>query len=323
MSDDYLFDKQGQPDPDAARLEQLLAPLRHQRPLPALPPRAPAPRPAPRPRWPWALAAAALLLLSIGLAALWPQPQPDAAAWPVAVTQGAPTLDGAPLRADSRLAIGQRLQTDHRSSARLAVADIGHIDLAPNSLLQLDATGAQHRLSLTRGQLHARVIAPPRLLIVHTPLADAVDLGCEYTLSVLDDGATALRVQSGFVALETPDHTVLVPQGAAANAHPALGLTTPAFEDADPDFLFALRTFDVDEHDRAALQRLLALARARDTLSLWHLLYRAAPPERGLLYDRIRALAPDRAPAGLTRQHALDLDKQILQEWLDQLWLSW
>ena len=33
MSDDYLWDRSGPPDPDVQRLEELLSPLRHEAPL--------------------------------------------------------------------------------------------------------------------------------------------------------------------------------------------------------------------------------------------------------------------------------------------------
>ena len=48
----------------------------------------------------------------------------------------------------------------------------------------------------------ARVVAPPRVLVVETPAADAVDLGCAYALEVEADGSTRLSVTSGQVALE-------------------------------------------------------------------------------------------------------------------------
>jgi len=56
-----------------------------------------------------------------------------------------------------------------------------------------------------------RFSAPPRLVIVETASARAVDLGCAYTLSVDAAGGRRLRVTSGWVALETPDGSVYVP----------------------------------------------------------------------------------------------------------------
>ena len=51
--------------------------------------------------------------------------------------------------------------------------------------------------------------------------------------------------------------------------------------------------------ERDALDRALASARARDALSLWHLLARVEPDERGRVFDRLAELVPP--PDGVTR----------------------
>src|SRR5262245_16360147 len=65
MSDDYLFDRSGKPDPEVERLEKLLAPLAHDAPLDEL-------RVRRKRRPPWlvlgvAIAAAAALVIYLAL----------------------------------------------------------------------------------------------------------------------------------------------------------------------------------------------------------------------------------------------------------------
>lgn len=309
--DDYLFDPDNSaPDPEVQRLEALLRPLRHGAPLPSLPPRAPA---LTRRRWwPAALAAAALLLATLGALWLWPRAQ----AWPLTLTQGQQVTQ-------SQLKEGQWLHTGSGQRARLQVADIGYMDVAPQTRLQLQATGQQHRLHLAQGRIQASVIAPPRLLVVQTPLADAVDLGCAYSLEVQPDGGAWLQVTSGFVALETPALSAFVPQGAHAYTSPGVGVGTPAFDDAPLALQEALRRFDAHPDDKNAVQTALQEARPRDTLSLWHMLQRAPQEERGEIYDRVVELLPASSPPGLQRRHAVELDREMLQRWQDQLWLRW
>ena len=75
------------------------------------------------------------------------------------------------------------------------------IALEPNTRVQLvEARGREHRMSLERGTIHARIWAPPKLFFVKTPSATAVDLGCEYTLQVDDAGAGLVHVVLGWVA---------------------------------------------------------------------------------------------------------------------------
>ena len=56
------------------------------------------------------------------------------------------------------------------------------------SIANGDGMCIKHCLRLAHGRLSARVTAPPRLFVVDTPAATAIDLGCAYDLAVLTDG---------------------------------------------------------------------------------------------------------------------------------------
>jgi hypothetical protein len=65
----------------------------------------------------------------------------------------------------------------------------------------------------------------------------------------------------------------------------------------------------------------LASARTRDTLTLWHLLARSEGEGRERVYERLAALAAP--PEGVTREGILGLDASMLQTWKDQLEDEW
>ena len=53
---------------------------------------------------------------------------------------------------------------------------------------------SDNRLALERGRIYATILAPPQKFFVETPSALAVDLGCAYSLEVIDTGETILFV---------------------------------------------------------------------------------------------------------------------------------
>jgi hypothetical protein len=59
----------------------------------------------------------------------------------------------------------------------------------------------------------------------------------------------------------------------------------------------------------------------RDTLTLWHLLSRVDLDERVRVFDRVVGLTP--LPQGISREKALDLDKDTLQHWRQELAWKW
>ena len=265
-------------------------------------------------------AAAACFVLDAGAA--WFYLVPPRAGWEVARLAGAPVIDSERMDSKGRLAVGEWLETDARSSAQIKVANIGHVEVEPNTRIRLVETRAtEHRLELQRGRMHAKIWAPPRLFFVNTPSAVAADMGCAYTLEVDERGRSILHVTSGWVALEAGTRDSIVPAGAACVTQPGTGPGTPYFEDAPAPLVAALSRLDFEGGGAAALDVVLAEARGRDTLTLWHLLSRVAEPERPRVYERLAAQVPP--PDGVTREGVMRLDRAMLDAWKDELEPTW
>jgi len=322
MSDDYLFDRSGDADPEVARLEKLLEEFRYRQPDLRLP--ATLPHPVGRGRaWAGFAALAAVLVAAVLHYGRGRQPAPAAPtlpSWEVARIAGAPRVDERALLATGRLAVGQWLETDRSSRARIRVGAIGEVVVDPDTRLRLlEATSSEHRLSLAKGKVHAAILAPPRLFFVETPSAVAVDLGCAYSLEVDEQGGGLLRVSRGWVGFEWPGGESMVPAGASCATHAGRGPGTPAFEDASASLRRALARLDAG--DTSALDVVLAESRPRDTLTLWHLLPRVGADDRGRVYDHLAQLAPP--PPEATREAVLRLDRPALEAWRRRLEVVW
>jgi putative zinc finger protein/FecR-like protein len=270
---------------------------------------------------------AAGLLLVAGIAAAWFYSRESRPFWEVARINGAPRIGSSRIGERGQLAVGQWLETDDSSSAKIDVATIGHVEIDPNTRVRLlETRPTEHRLELARGRMSAKIWAPPRLFFVDTPSAVAADLGCAYTLEVDDAGASLLHVTSGWVALQLKDRESVVPAGAACATRPGIGPGTPYFEDSSQIFKTALSKLDFERGDTEwskipALDLVLMESRPRDTLTLWHLLYRVEGEDRVRVYERMVALAPP--PKEVTRDGVLRLDDQMLHLWKGYLENSW
>jgi hypothetical protein len=317
-ADRYLWDRSGEPDPEVDKLERTLALLRHQGAPPVLPKRV-APRTQRYRSLTVAGLAASLLLVA---SAAWVVVALRRSSWEVAQLAGSPLVNGEELTGSGRLDIGGRLSTDAVSRARLAVGHIGQVDVDPNTRVQLIAARSrEHRMSLERGTIHARIWAPPKFFFVNTPAATAIDLGCAYTLHVGDDGSGLLRVTHGWVGFERDGRESYIPQGAVCAMRRDVGPGTPHYEDAPSGYSEALMMLDFGPPEAAgraaALGLVLSQARRKDALTLWHLLSRGTASEREQVYDRLASLAPP--PEGVTRELTLAGDRTALSLWWDSL----
>ncbi|MHC5064945.1 MAG: FecR domain-containing protein [Planctomycetota bacterium] len=246
ITDDYLWDRSGEPDPEVQKLERVMGSLRH--------------RPEPETRRPSILqrvltivAAAAILILAF-------------------IFSFEP-LDGDALISGTWI----RTAEDQRS---LQIPGLGELSLDPGTELQVQTMSNElARLYLMRGRLHAFIYpdVPERFFQVDTPSALCVDLGCKYELEVDDDGSAFVRVTLGQVAFENGERSVHIPSGAACRAHPEKGAGLPFFETSSSDLLQAVEAYDranIAGADRMPIaESIFALAtREKDSLTLFHML---------------------------------------------------
>jgi hypothetical protein len=213
-----------------------------------------------------------------------------------------------------RIHVGDWLTTDDSSRARIAVGDIGEVEVQPGSRVQLvRALASEHRLALDHGVIAAKVDAPPRLFYVDTHAGTAIDLGCAYTLEMDTAGTGRLRVTAGYVEFQWQGRRSIVPLGASVETRPGQGPGVPVVKDAPAALRAALDAFDFAGGGTAAVHRALNAARPEDAVSVWHLLERVDPVQRGTVYDRLAVLVPP--PAGVTREAVLQLDRAALDRY--------
>ncbi len=325
---EYLWDRSGPVDAEVARLETLLSGHRHTGRAPVL--EVPAPRSEElgavrvvspgTARMPRRLAAAAM----IGLAVLagYIARQAAGPTLKLELVSGSPRVEGR--NAGASIGVGQWLNTDSTSVAKIEIAQIGHVTVQPNTKIMVRGTGtasdgtARHVLNMVRGRIEAVVYAPPRVFLVDLPSARAIDMGCEYTLDVSEDGSGVLRVTLGHVILEGHGRSADVPMlGGMCRTRMGFGPGTPYFDDASSELIGALEKFDFGGGGAAELSVVLREARERDALSLWHLLSRTSGAERVRVYDRLAALKP--LPESVSRDAVLELDESALKRWHEHM----
>ncbi|HEV8264875.1 MAG TPA: hypothetical protein VGQ06_07975 [Gemmatimonadales bacterium] len=269
-----------------------------------------------RPRWYWLPLAAAAAVAAVVVTRNF-SGAPSSGSWPVSVLAGRPLVGSARLAASGALRVGEWVETDDSSRALIAVGSIGRVEVKPGTRIRLlEARPDAHRLALARGAIDAKVDAPPRLFFVETPAGTAIDLGCAYTLETDSLGNGRLHVTAGYVEFTWRGRRSVVPLGAIADTRAGMGPGTPYVEDAPEPLRRALAKFDFESGGAGAAGAALASARAEDAVSLWHLLQRVDPSQRGAVYDRLAALVPP--PPGVTRPGALALEPATL----DAYWSS-
>lgn len=314
MKEDYLWDKRGTPDPGVERLEQVLGSLRHRGSVPELPQR-------PRPRFTGRRLAAVAAALVIMAGSAWWGYRRYSGGWSVTRIEGTAQIGGVAMPQETMFRTGQTLETSADGRVDLKVGDIGLVRIEPGTRLRLVEAGtAEHRLAMERGKIIARIWAPPKQFYVNMPAVTAVDLGCAYTLEADARGNGRIHVTLGWVGFETNGLESLIPAGAACRTHEATGPGVPYYLDSSDAFQQAVDRWDSGARHEDDLRVILAEARPRDGLTLWHLLTRVRTERRGDVFDRLAQLVPP--PFTVTREGIERLDRLMLEAWWDNFGLD-
>jgi hypothetical protein len=309
-SDDYLWDRSGDPDPDVARLESLLSPLRHDAPLDELRLR------RKRSRLPIFIAILGAVAAMVAVILWWRSGGSTACrggeGFAFSAQDGTVACEGATL-AQGVLPVGGTLDT-RSSTADLKIASIGSAELAPNTRVRLAHTSKdRHELFLERGKMHAKVVALPRIFAVATPSAQVVDLGCEYTIEIDDAGAGSICVQTGKVELETANQIVVVaPAVSCARLLAGRRAGLPYDPSASAELVAAIRAFEDGASDAFAV---LAATRETDLVTLVNLVKVVPAAHKRAVLERLAQFLP--GPQELTVDEAL-ADDALLEMWIDE-----
>lgn len=265
---------------------------------------------------------ASVILVTVMIGVIWSSYRGPCASWAVESLTGTVRIDGGRVRDVGGLTVGGTLETGSSSRARITVGDIGEVEVEPNTRIKLvQARVTEHRLALEHGKMSARISAPPRLFFVDTSSAEAIDLGCAYTLEVDDAGRGLLHVTLGEVALVRDGREVYVPRYGMCQTRKGIGPGTPYFEDAPDALVTALERFDFENGGEEAFAEVLKESRRRDTFTLWHLLSRVDGDQRSRVMERMIELVG--LPNGVTREGTLRLDPKTLDTWKDEMDTVW
>ena len=281
MSDQYLWDGTGEPDPEIASLERDLKRYRYVARPKRLTPR----------KVKLLAVAACFVLAAVGASWLSRRPLSE---WQIG---------------GKRVVIGQTIDTGDKSGAKLEAPFVGEVQLDPKSRLQVLPSGAgNQRLALRRGTMHALIWAPPARFMVETPSANSIDLGCSYTLTVLPDDSGILSVQTGWVAFQDGPIESFIPAGAVCHTRPHHGPGLPYFESASEELRDAVSKYDATA-GRDGLRAIVSNARKEDALTLWHLVVRTSGADRDLVVQRFASLVPGIDSAGLEAGNSTAADQ--------------
>lgn len=238
--------------------------------------------------------------------------------WPVINIKGVTTIDSKLFYGNDRLKIGDWLETKDSARARLEIPGIGSVMIEPNSRVKIvSSDDNEHRIEVDYGTINADITSKPRTFFVDTRSATAIDLGCEYTLTVDKSGDGIIYVKEGMVSLEQNGRSSLVPAGKFCMSKTGIGPGTPYRKNTSEELKSALIKYDFGEGGSEALNTILKYAKKQDAVTLVSILQRADEQEKPKVFARASQFVPP--PRHIAHDSIPFIKIDELNEWIEKV----
>jgi hypothetical protein len=237
--------------------------------------------------------------------------------WPVINIKGVTTIDSKLFYGNDSLKIGDWLETKDSSRAKLEIPGIGSVMVEPNSRVKIvRSDNNEHRIEVDYGTINADINSAPRTFFVDTKSATAIDLGCEYTLTIDKTGDGILYVKEGMVSLEQNGRQSLVPAGKFCMSKTGIGPGTPFRKNTSEELKNALIKYDFGEGGSEALNTILKYAKKSDAVTLVNILPRVDNDSKSKVYARVSEFVPP--PRRIAHDSIPFIKIDQLNEWIEK-----
>jgi hypothetical protein len=238
--------------------------------------------------------------------------------WPVINIKGVTTIDSKLFYGNTNLQIGDWLETKDSARARLDIPGVGSVMIEPNSRVKIvRSDDSEHRIEVDYGTINADINSKPRTFFVDTRSATAIDLGCEYTLTIDKTGDGILYVKEGMVALEQNGRQSLVPAGKFCMSKTGIGPGTPFRKNTSEELKTALIKYDFGEGGSEALNTILKYAKKSDAVTLVNILPRVDEQSKPKVYARVSEFVPPPRRISYDSIPFIKIDE--LNDWIEKV----
>jgi len=245
----------------------------------------------------------------------------DTTQWTIVVKSGTPQLNTQIVEGNTKINIGDIIQTNDISEATLELPDVGTIEVLGNTILK--RLNGRYSAKLIIGKIIINTVGAKEFLHVETSLAviNEFNLGSNFIVQSDGSGNSAIELIDGrlqFISRETEftfpgKYKLKIFKGAEASL-PFHTSSTPEYISLLDEYIFGKKKSDEN------LNMIIESSSAKDGITLWNLFRIVKPEQRQVVYDKLYELFPHSEE--MTREDILTLDEDMLYVWLKEFeWL--
>lgn len=233
--------------------------------------------------------------------------------WEVRNINGVLLINGTTI-ANGNWSQDETLTTEDNSSATVLIPKIGTLDIGPLSVLNLvRAKDGSNEIQINRGTVTINNSIDMPELIVKAENVDIIDRGGQFTVQNTGYEGAIISVKFAFVELEYNGDTYYIDENYSCKVRSGFRPGIPFHKDASDSLKAAIENFDYKNGGESAVEKIIALAKEHDALTLLALIPQVKQLQRQIIFQEISNRFPP--PESVTRAGILRLEQEMLYRW--------
>jgi RNA polymerase sigma-70 factor (ECF subfamily) len=240
--------------------------------------------------------------------------------WTVTIESGAALLNEQNIQKREKFSPGDIISTDSDSKVLIEVADVGTVELLPNSSFKrLDKS---YSAKLLDGKININTQGASEYFRIEIPSAiiEEFYMGTNYSVQEDVSGNSLIELNEGWLRVVFGEEETIFPEQYNLEILKSSGPSIPYYSGSPSEYTTLIQDYMFGSKGNIALYVILDASSERDGITLWNLLQKVRAAQRSAVYEKLYELVPH--PDDLEKKNILNLDADMLQIWLDEIeWL--
>ena len=239
------------------------------------------------------------------------------ATWKASSTSGNPLLNKAAFTSFVDINPGDLITTDDISTAIVEIPDVGKIKLLNGTSFK--RLKKSNTCELLQGSAFINAEGTKRILSVVIPEAKIENFNSSAKYSIRTDtrGNTDIELEAGWLRVISGNNQTIFQGHYNLKILRGSGASLPYYSGSGFELITLLEEYLFGGRRGTTLNRILASSTEKENITLWNLLQRVTPEQRGVVYNKLYELVPH--PDSIEKKEILNLNPDALQGWLEEI----
>lgn len=237
--------------------------------------------------------------------------------WKASSTSGNPLLNKAAFTSFVDINPGDLITTNDISTAIVEIPDVGTINLLNGTSFK--RLKKNNSCELLHGSIFIKAKGIKRNLSVVIPEAiiENFNNSAKYSIRTDTRGNTDIELEAGWLRVISGNNQTIFQGHYNLKILRGSGASLPYYSGSEFELIALLEEYLFGGKRGTTLNRILASSTEKENITLWNLLQRVTPEQKGAVYDKLYELVPH--PDSIEKKEILKLDPDALLIWLEEI----